>query len=414
MILNSRAATLLAAVLFLSLLAVTIACNATTPGVVAPSTAAATPTSVIPAAADPTATAAPIEFTASVDGLPKVGYLDFPAESADAGNFMLLAGSPIIISWIDAPAGAARYEFISASQRAEGTTTILGTDYDFSDGIAITWTVSERLAADLCAIAYLADGSMMSSSPSAIYSGEVPPEGVCTARATGIQPLDLFQEPFPDSTEFASLAFGKYAQVLDRTADGWYRVDAQLAVDQTGNPTTGAGWVSDHQNVAFYGPCQEVPVIGGSTPAPDATAQPSAANDYHNAEYGFSFSLPEGWEGYSIGIDHWEGLKSDGLQGEVVVEQGPIFSIIHPGSTAQQPRQDIPLMVFTTQQWDRLQQSEWHVGAAPVNPSELGRNNYYVFALPARYNYAFLEGWEEVAQILQGHPLQTFEPSVFP
>ena len=69
-------------------------------------------------------------------------------------------------------------------------------------------------------------------------------------------------------------------------------------------------------------------------------------------------------------------------------------------------------MVFTIEQWDRMQAGEWHIGAAPFNPLELGRNGRYVFALPARYNYAFPEGWEEVEQIPQGHPLETFEPGV--
>jgi hypothetical protein len=144
---------------------------------------------------------------------------------------------------------------------------------------------------------------------------------------------------------------------------------------------------------------------------PSPTTQ-AALNDYSNTQYGFSFSLPASWEGYSIGMDKWEGLRQSDDQGEVVVEQGPTVSIVHPNSTPEQPRQNIPIMVFTIQQWDRLQAGEWHVGAAPIGPSELGRNSRYVFALPARYNYTFAEGWEEVAQILQGHPMQTFEPSL--
>jgi len=100
--------------------------------------------------------------------------------------------------------------------------------------------------------------------------------------------------------------------------------------------------------------------------------------------------------------------------GDEVVEQGPIVSIVHPKSTAQQSRQEIPLMVFTIGQWDQMQRGEWHTGAAPVGPLELGRNGRYVLALPARYNYALPEGWEEVEQILQGQPLATFEPGAVP
>ena len=45
-------------------------------------------------------------------------------------------------------------------------------------------------------------------------------------------------------------------------------------------------------------------------------------------------------------------------------------------------------------------------GAAPINPSELGRNKRYVFALPPRYNFAFPTGYEEVEEILEGKPLE--------
>lgn len=63
-------------------------------------------------------------------------------------------------------------------------------------------------------------------------------------------------------------------------------------------------------------------------------------------------------------------------------------------------------MVFTPAQWNSLQGDEFHIGAAPMNPSELGRSSQYVLALPARYNYAFPTGYEEVEQILK-----SFAPS---
>jgi hypothetical protein len=65
-------------------------------------------------------------------------------------------------------------------------------------------------------------------------------------------------------------------------------------------------------------------------------------------------------------------------------------------------------MVFTLKQWTDLDKDVFHIGAAPVNPSELGRNSKYVFALPARYNYSFLEGYEEVDQILRSGNFKTF------
>ncbi|MFK7695152.1 WD40/YVTN/BNR-like repeat-containing protein [Paenibacillus sp. HJGM_3] len=127
---------------------------------------------------------------------------------------------------------------------------------------------------------------------------------------------------------------------------------------------------------------------------------------YTNAQYGFQFALPDRWKGYSIINNKWDGLAMDGDRGEKVVETGPLITIRDPRWTAQTPRQDIPIMVFTLSQWNALQQGEFHIGAAPVAPSELGRNNTYVFALPARYNFAFPPGYEEVDQIMESKPLK--------
>lgn len=66
-------------------------------------------------------------------------------------------------------------------------------------------------------------------------------------------------------------------------------------------------------------------------------------------------------------------------------------------------------MIFTQEQWKSLNNGEFSVSAAPILPSKLGENSEYVFALIARYNYAFLTGFEEVSKIFEASPLQTFE-----
>lgn len=124
---------------------------------------------------------------------------------------------------------------------------------------------------------------------------------------------------------------------------------------------------------------------------------------YKNAVYGFNFTLPTSWQGYSIIAGDWSG--SDIATGKTT-ETGPMISIRHPLWTSQKPRQDIPIMIFTPDQWNLLQQEKFHIGAAPIGPSKLGQNSRYVFALPARYNYAFPTGYEEVEKILKDHPLQ--------
>jgi peptidoglycan hydrolase-like protein with peptidoglycan-binding domain len=125
---------------------------------------------------------------------------------------------------------------------------------------------------------------------------------------------------------------------------------------------------------------------------------------YENTQYGFKFYLPKGWKGYTIIPDKWEGYGQENPG--VITETGPLLSIRNPLWTSQDPHQDIPIMIFTLAQWNSLQQDKFHIGAAPVGPSELGRNSTYVFALPARYNFAFRTGFEEVENILNGHPLE--------
>jgi hypothetical protein len=155
------------------------------------------------------------------------------------------------------------------------------------------------------------------------------------------------------------------------------------------------------------------PVVITDTPAADqpitntnsSISTPNESNSivYKNTEYGFDFTLPASWQGYSIITAKWEG--NDVKSGKLT-ESGPMLSIRHPQWTAQNPRQDIPIYVFTIAQWNSLQQETFHIGAAPIGPSELGRNAAYVFALPARYNFAFPTGFEEVEKILENHPLQ--------
>ena len=134
----------------------------------------------------------------------------------------------------------------------------------------------------------------------------------------------------------------------------------------------------------------------------DIDQNETVENLYENAEYGFTFSLPKSWEGYQIVSDSWDGIATDQQQ----MESGPILLIRHPEWTEAKPRQDIPIMIFTLEQWSSLEKGEFHIGAAPVGPTMLGQNNEYVFALPARYNFAFLEGYEEVETILENNPLQ--------
>jgi hypothetical protein len=145
-----------------------------------------------------------------------------------------------------------------------------------------------------------------------------------------------------------------------------------------------------------------------STSAQDAAPDPAkaparkkvaASIEYRNTRYDFCFSLPESWKGYSSVAGEWRGSAPGGKSGSET--RGPIINIRHPLWTKEAPRQDIPIMVFTREQWGLVKNGDLIVSAAPIGPSELGSTSKYVFALPPRYNYAYLAGYEGVDAIVR-------------
>lgn len=157
---------------------------------------------------------------------------------------------------------------------------------------------------------------------------------------------------------------------------------------------------------------RQSPVAEDSISVPDKYSPEEDSNiEYTNNLYGFVFALSAGWKGYTVIEAEWEGyaIPDSSSHSQELVEKGPKLLIRHPLWSEANQRQDIPIMIFDLAQWQEIQEDKFHIGAAPINPSELGRNNKYVFALPARYNYAFPEGYEEVEQILEKNPLQPFD-----
>ena len=146
----------------------------------------------------------------------------------------------------------------------------------------------------------------------------------------------------------------------------------------------------------------EMPPLPSTIPESTSGETRKAGAVKYQSPYGFCFSLPEDWKGFSIAADHWEGFTSCST-GSCKVTQGPLVIIRNPKCAQPNSCADIPIMVFTLEQWKHL--GEFQVSAAPFPPGELGRNRKYVFALPARYNYGFLDGWEQVDSILKGHAL---------
>jgi hypothetical protein len=139
--------------------------------------------------------------------------------------------------------------------------------------------------------------------------------------------------------------------------------------------------------------------IALKTSAQVNTAGP--AIEYRNAQYGFCFSLPGSWKGYSVLAEEWKGSPPDSRS----FTKGPLLRIRHPHWTEQDPHEDVPIMVFTHAQWRLVEKEQLIVSAAPFGPSELGRNGRYVFALPPRFDYDFATGREEVEALIRNKSL---------
>lgn len=132
---------------------------------------------------------------------------------------------------------------------------------------------------------------------------------------------------------------------------------------------------------------------------------------YTNDAYGFTFSLPADWQGYTIVTSTWNGTGDEACPASGCAPvTGPEILIRNPQWTKANPWQDIPILIFTHSEWDAIATTSptLIVSAAPFPPSELGENANYVFALPPRYDYAYPNGWQEVESIIAHNPLHAF------
>jgi hypothetical protein len=144
---------------------------------------------------------------------------------------------------------------------------------------------------------------------------------------------------------------------------------------------------------------------GAQPPGNSSAPKVPETIEYRDVLYRFTFTLPASWKGYTILHEEWKGGNNNG-SGDF--ERGPIITLRHPKWTRDNPRQDIPIMIFTLAQWKAIEAEELFVSAAPIGPGELARNRKYVFALPPRYNFAEVDGIEEVKKIIDSNPLHTF------
>ena len=67
---------------------------------------------------------------------------------------------------------------------------------------------------------------------------------------------------------------------------------------------------------------------------------------YVNTDYGFNFTLPSDWQGYSIVKETWNGNALT----DTVASSGPKLLIRNPKWIASAPYEDLPILVFTISQ----------------------------------------------------------------
>jgi hypothetical protein len=206
-------------------------------------------------------------------------------------------------------------------------------------------------------------------------------------------PGRLVSSPWPDRIEIMS---------VDKLSDETYKVEGYI-IEVTSAEAESGGAAAKRAVALEVGYFSDKWMIEDVTLGDYVT---DAKITYANDQYGFDFTLPESWQGYTLIEGTWNGTDlASGKQ----TESGPMITIRHPEWTQKNPRQDIPIMIFTLSEWEAVQNETLGVSAAPVPPSELGRNSVYVFALPPRYNFAFPEGYEEVEDIIAGNPLEPAE-----
>jgi hypothetical protein len=126
---------------------------------------------------------------------------------------------------------------------------------------------------------------------------------------------------------------------------------------------------------------------------------------YKNTEYGFTFSLPLSWQGYSIVKSTWSGNALS----DTAAPSGPKLLIRNPKWTPAAPYEDLPVLVFTIAQWNAYLAEKFSVSAAPILASELARNNVYVFVLPPRWDFDYSLDFKEAQDIIAGKPLRAFD-----
>ena len=134
----------------------------------------------------------------------------------------------------------------------------------------------------------------------------------------------------------------------------------------------------------------------------DSSSDSSGSNIvYKNTQYGFLFTLPGSWKGYTIVNENWQGLDQNGK----VVETGPIILIRSPHWTSENKYQDIPIMLIS---YEQIASYRSGILSFETFGSQyiIGNGSEYYFTIPSNYIDSKLLGYNEVEKILNSDCFQ--------
>ncbi|HEY3760347.1 MAG TPA: hypothetical protein VGN23_01175 [Verrucomicrobiae bacterium] len=139
---------------------------------------------------------------------------------------------------------------------------------------------------------------------------------------------------------------------------------------------------------------------------------------YHNSRYNLTFYLPADWHGYLVQTRQWNGITyAQATDRDEVVTHGQMIDILRgaQGKTGK-PYQDIPIFIFTRQQWDDMHHGKFvddqYAGGVIY---EMWHNDDYVFGISSRFNVDdSVPGWDvaqkNVDQNCAAHPMPHLYP----
>lgn len=212
----------------------------------------------VPVLPPPTATRTPIPnppTTAPNEPVGSVSVSDFI--SADAGNFSLLRGETITLTWANAPRNLANATFYIAPYGVPdpyAAQYVVGHNANPTIDPFVTYTVHAGLNGQLFARGLIAGGSGLASYisyPTSVSSAPSPELG-CFMSASTDQGVPIYRYNDPNSQLVGTLTRDVQVQIMGRAVNGWYAYDPGNA---SNSGSSFLNWIPVGSALAFSGTC---------------------------------------------------------------------------------------------------------------------------------------------------------------